>query len=166
MVFFSPSLLQAQRDFHYENLVTPGGKSHENVKPSGFPLEFLTLEFVHNEPPSINNYKFGAPALGLFPAMVLLLVFCLGLRLSAAVVCVSSLGAWFSLWTQFSDMSKWVLISRLFSFFLLWRQHWWLPSSPCPELVTGRLREPGVRQNTAWYCCKYTGWLFKGLARV
>ena len=97
MVFFSPSLLQAQRDFHYENLVTPGGKSHENVKPSGFPLEFLTLEFVHNEPPSINNYKFGAPALGLFPAMVLLLVFCLGLRLSAAVVCVSSLGAWFSL---------------------------------------------------------------------
>lgn len=91
--FFSPPLLQAQRDFHYENLVTPGGKSHENVKPSGFPLEFLTLEFVHNEPPSINNYKLGVPALGLVPTMVSASGLLSGkLWFSATVVCLSSLG--------------------------------------------------------------------------
>lgn len=94
MIFFSPPLLEVQRDFHYENLVTTGGKSHENMKTSGSPLEFLTLEFVHNDPPSINNYKLGFLALGLVPKMVSAPGLLSGkLWFSATIVCLSSLGA-------------------------------------------------------------------------
>lgn len=67
---FPPPLPGVQRGFHYESLVTTGGKSPENLKTSGSLLEFLPLEFAHNEPPPINNYKLGFLALGLVPKMV------------------------------------------------------------------------------------------------
>ena len=136
--FFSPSLLEAQRDFHYESLVTPGGKSHENVKPSGFLLEFLTLEFVPiNLHQLIITDKIFQPQ-AWFPQWSQLLVFCLESCGSLQQLSVSPVwGEWFALWTQFSDMSKWVFDLQVVQPFLAMKTR----LMACPALVTGCLRE-------------------------